>query len=156
MVSRQQPLIYPSQCPSYNGCFAPICPLDASFKLARWYPDEPICQAMAYRRDEWLRAQVKISRNAKDMRMFYTVRMIEAERQVAPDISAPGPEGIIDRRRVGGWLRQWSGCQSTSPGLHPFSNGKSPELGSKERTSPREIVRTPPRPTESFSQPSLI
>lgn len=130
--------------------------MDVSFKLARWYPDEPICQAMAYRRDEWRRAQVKISRNAKDMGTFYTVRMIESERQVYSGITAPAPEDIVDRGRVSGRLWQRSGYQSTSSGQHYFSNEKVSKLGSKERTHPREMVRTPPRPMKSFSQPRLI
>ena len=29
-------------CPAFGlGCSAPICPLDSSFTLAVWYPDEP-------------------------------------------------------------------------------------------------------------------
>ena len=49
-------------CPGFDGCTAPICPLDASFTSAIWCSNEPICQAKKYRRMKWRKNQVKIQR----------------------------------------------------------------------------------------------
>lgn len=48
-------------CPSYDGCSAPICPLD-SRPGAQWFPDEDVCACHLYRKQPWIRVQRKIKR----------------------------------------------------------------------------------------------
>jgi hypothetical protein len=50
----------PTTCPSFEGCKAPICPKDLSFENSIWYPDEPICSSLKFRKDHWRISQRKI------------------------------------------------------------------------------------------------
>lgn len=50
-------------CPSFEGCDAPLCPLDSSLTSRVWYVDEPICNANAQGgKRRWIRKQRLIAR----------------------------------------------------------------------------------------------
>ena len=103
----------PSECPSFEGCKAPLCPEDKSFHLALWFNGEPICQAIAYRRERWRIAQRRIERTAKDKDTCYTVAMLSAIRQVRAGIMGLNPEDVIDTERVRTWIKsRQAGTQS--------------------------------------------
>jgi len=68
-------LICPKQCPSYEGCSAPICPLDPqSLELGIWLPDEPICRSKKYGTAKWIKRQRKIAEKAKNRDFFFTFK----------------------------------------------------------------------------------
>ncbi|MGD0354747.1 MAG: hypothetical protein ABSB31_04810 [Dehalococcoidia bacterium] len=48
-------------CPSWEGCAAPLCPLEP-LTGAQWFPDEDICNTLAYRQTHWIKIQRKIKR----------------------------------------------------------------------------------------------
>lgn len=50
-------------CPKYDTCSAPICPLDpSSLKHCIWYPGEEICTNPRFREDLWIQNQKKITK----------------------------------------------------------------------------------------------
>jgi hypothetical protein len=53
----------PTDCPSFEGCGAPLCPIDPDLKVRVWYIDEPICNANAQGgKRRWIRKQRLIAR----------------------------------------------------------------------------------------------
>lgn len=76
-------------CKQYETCKAPICPLDRSFTLAVWYPAEPICVALKFRRDDWRIAQRKIVKlNSKSqVPGYFDVSMLRQIKQVRRGIT---------------------------------------------------------------------
>ncbi len=111
-MNQQSSMIKPEQCPGYEGCKAPICPLSNTFQKATWFNGESICQARAYRRERWRISQRRIERNAKDRETCFTVAMLSAVRQVRGGMVGLPPEDVIDTERVKAWIRQRSGCAS--------------------------------------------
>ncbi len=107
-MNKQLSHVKPGQCPGFEGCKAPICPLDASFLKATWFPNEPICQGRAYRRERWRKVQVRISRTAKDHETCYTAAMLSAVRQVRGGIMGLNPEDVVNPERLNAWVKQRS------------------------------------------------
>jgi hypothetical protein len=80
------------ECPSYEKCEAPICPLDDSSKdIALWYPDEEICGSMQFRKEKWRIAQRKIAKRAIDRDTYFTKPMLEVATKVTPHI-----KGVVE------------------------------------------------------------
>lgn len=77
-------------CPSYDGCIAPLCPLDGSLPDAIWFSNEPICKARGYQRLHWIKAQKKIARIGADG--YFTHRMLENTRRVGKGIGGIDPD----------------------------------------------------------------
>lgn len=77
-----------TDCPAYDGCKAPICPLDSSFAKAVWYVDEPFCVARKFRRAKWRIVQRKIAKVhlRRPVIGFFTVSALENIRRVAGGI----------------------------------------------------------------------
>ncbi len=70
-------------CPSYEGCSAPLCPLDKnSLKNGLWFPDEPICSNLSERTD-WIRKQRRVARKAKDTTRYFTFRDLSKMQRIS-------------------------------------------------------------------------
>jgi hypothetical protein len=68
------------QCPSFEGCSAPLCPVSPSLDKSIWYPDEAICQrrkSLDFIRPKWVRTQRKVSRKAPTDDRYFTKEMLE-------------------------------------------------------------------------------
>ncbi len=63
-------------CPSYENCDAPLCPLYEFKELSVWYPDEDICNKIG--RPIWVKKQRRIQKRATDRDSHYTIEMLEA------------------------------------------------------------------------------
>ena len=66
-----------ADCTYFDGCSAPICPIDAeSVEYCAWFPDEEICRKIGG--PEWVLRQKKIARKADYSfeRGCFTVRML--------------------------------------------------------------------------------
>jgi len=101
-----------SKCPSFEGCSAPLCPMDDSCKTALWYSDEPICGSYAMRRlYKWIRVQRKIVKKLCTSRTYYTVAMLEITKRVTPKSEGIDPDGYCcetednpDRDPIKAWI----------------------------------------------------
>jgi len=59
-----------SGCPSFEGCKAPLCPMDDSFKNgAIWYGGENVCGSLKFRREHWYRIQKRIKKLSIDYKV---------------------------------------------------------------------------------------
>ena len=86
-----------SSCPGYEGCKAPLCPLDESITEARWYSDEVICNNLAMRRQHrWIRVQRRIVKKCgKAGDTYFTMKMLEATRAVHKSLKGVDPDSHI-------------------------------------------------------------
>ncbi|MGD1118112.1 MAG: hypothetical protein ABR886_01330 [Dehalococcoidales bacterium] len=78
-----------SDCPSFEGCKAPLCPMDDSFKNgAIWYANEDICGALKYRKDKWRVNQRKIAKlNSKyPVTGYFDIDMLKIVKRVGKGI----------------------------------------------------------------------
>ena len=87
-----------ADCKSYEGCNAPVCPLDNSFISAVWYPDEDICPARQYRREKWRINQRKIAKVhlARKVDGCFTVKALSGIKRVAGGLSGINPEAGVN------------------------------------------------------------
>lgn len=51
----------PQDCPSWEICAAPLCPIDCHEK-AQWFPDEDICNSKTIAKPFWVKTQRKIKK----------------------------------------------------------------------------------------------
>lgn len=80
------------QCPSFNSCEAPLCPLHDGLDDAVWYPDEPICGSIKHKQP-WIKKQRKIRKYTTDPdRGYFTVNMLQAITKVQKGIKGINPE----------------------------------------------------------------
>jgi hypothetical protein len=79
-------------CKSYEGCDAPICPMDDATKnIATWFADEEICGSLQFRKEKWRISQRRIAKRATDRDSYYTMAMLNAIDQVRTGI-----KGVVE------------------------------------------------------------
>jgi hypothetical protein len=60
-----------SKCPSFEGCKAPLCPMDDFFKNgAIWFTDEDICISLKFRKEHWYKIQKRIKKLSTDYKVL--------------------------------------------------------------------------------------
>jgi len=66
------------ECPYFELCDAPICPLDEHKGNSIWYSDEAICKNPEYSSLEFIKTQKKISKVNKkhNIQGFFTFKML--------------------------------------------------------------------------------
>lgn len=85
-------------CIRFEGCTAPICPLDESFTKAVWYPDEDICMVRTYRREHWRIIQRKIKKvndTKNTVEGFFPLMLLENIHRVSSKV-----KGLTERQGV--------------------------------------------------------
>jgi len=92
------------QCPRYEGCDAPLCPLADDLDLITWFPDEPVCPMRKYARLPWLKKQRRIqSLGSTNAEGFFTVAMLETISKVRKGLVGAAPDnGLVAEAR---WLQ---------------------------------------------------
>ena len=67
------------ECPYFDSCNAPICPLDENKGKAIWYSDEAICKNRDFSDLEYIKTQKKISKLNKKYAVngFFTLKMLD-------------------------------------------------------------------------------
>jgi len=95
-------------CPSYEGCEAPLCPLDTnSLPHAIWYVDEPVCPSLKYRQHFVLMQKKIVKHRAKASKQndigYFTVKMLNSIKSVSPNIKGIVPES---KQTPNGWIRK--------------------------------------------------
>ncbi len=80
-----------TNCPSYQKCSAPICPLDSTtIDKAIWFPSEDICHIRNTL--QWVKTQRKISKVKAPTDRYFTLAMLESINRVQKGISGISPE----------------------------------------------------------------
>lgn len=95
-------------CQSYEGCSAPICPLDSSFNYAIWYPDELICvkRELSPEIRKIVRTQKKISRRAKNSDLYYTLDALKSIKRVSTHIRGRNSDNTYKPSVLNGLILQ--------------------------------------------------
>jgi len=81
----------PEDCPSYESCSAPICPLNSPEKYI-WYPDEEVCRSTLQSNVDWIRTQKKIAKRAKDNTKYFTFQMLNLNRTIMTGVAGLDPD----------------------------------------------------------------
>ncbi len=82
------------ECPYWNGCNAPMCPLlsEEELKKVIWYPDEDICKRKDFQKLLWIRNQKKIKKRAKDVDHYFTFDMLNRDMRISKGIHGLDPD----------------------------------------------------------------
>lgn len=81
----------PDNCPGFEGCDAPLCPLASELERCIWYPDEAICQRRDMRFD-WVRKQKLIAKRHSSVDGFFTVGALMSLRRVSKRTKGTDPD----------------------------------------------------------------
>ena len=92
----------PTNCPKYETCGAPLCPLDPGRVEVIWYPDEPVCVARGICNRQFVRRQRRIIRVGADPELYYTYEMLDRRGSVRKGIQGLDPDKDHERQ-----LTQW-------------------------------------------------
>lgn len=92
-----------TQCPRYEGCDAPLCPLADDLRSLTWFPGEPVCPMRKYARLPWLRKQRRIQALRRvNADGYFTVAMLETISKVRNGLAGADPnDGPLAEAR---WL----------------------------------------------------
>ena len=77
------------QC--YEGCDAPLCPLEPDVFKRIWFCDEEVCRKRGLKLD-WLKTQKKIARKAINKLLFFRVADLKKIKNVHKGIRGHNPE----------------------------------------------------------------
>jgi len=88
-------------CSSFEGCKAPICPMDNSFNQAVWYADEDICKSYKYRKEHWRKIQVRVKRvnTITPVDGCFSLYMLEGIKRVMRGIAGKNPNRVSKPRK---------------------------------------------------------
>jgi hypothetical protein len=89
----------PEQCPYFESCGAPICPLDPNKESAVWYPFEKICRNKEFKNLTFIINQKKIAKINKkhEVQGFFTYNMLNRTLKVRIGFSGLNVNKDIDK-----------------------------------------------------------
>jgi len=88
-------------CLGFEGCKAPVCPMDDSFREAVWFAGEDYCQAYKYRRENWRKIQKKIAKvnSLVPVGGYFDLAMLEGILRVRRGIGGASPDKMVGEVR---------------------------------------------------------
>ncbi len=92
-------------CKHYQGCNAPMCPMDEKSLRCIWYPDEEICMSSAYGNLIWIKAQKKIVKALAQTNRYFTLKMLEANCVIRKGIIGLDPNND-EKPQLQRWLKE--------------------------------------------------
>jgi hypothetical protein len=86
------------ECPYFDLCNAPICPLDENKEKAIWYSDEAICKNRDFSDLEFIKTQKKIVKVNKthSVNGYFTLKMLDQKIIVRSGIQGINEDTLID------------------------------------------------------------
>ena len=96
-----QEKVKPEDCPKWDSCSAPICPLEDKIKNLNyiWYPDEEICPK---HKNQFIKTQKKIKKKARDLDKYFNLEMLNRN-----FIVGAGIVGLNPYEEEGPQLKRW-------------------------------------------------
>jgi len=99
----------PRDCPRFDECDAPLCPMDEDRAKRTWFPDEPICDRGGMGTTRFVKIQKRIAKAVVLTDTFFTVPMLEAVGGVKAGIAGLDPDSNADRQhREREWIKKHS------------------------------------------------
>ena len=89
------------ECPYFDTCNAPICPLDENKEKAIWYSDEAICKNRDFSNLDFIKTQKKISKLNKKHSVygFFTFKMLNRSLIVKKGLEGLNEESDFNKLR---------------------------------------------------------
>lgn len=104
-------------CPQYDTCSAPLCPLDlASLHGAVWYANEEVCRkSHGGPAPQFIRVQRRIARlKEPETRGYFTYAMLDAVGKVTRGTTGLDVDGIGDKAtQERNWIGRRKKCKAT-------------------------------------------
>ena len=86
-----------TNCQKYDGCSAPICPLDkSSITDGVWYADEEICQLRKFQQLPWIKKQKLVVKAGASVDKYFTVEMLLAKKQIRKGVEGINPDQPLE------------------------------------------------------------
>ena len=87
-------------CIRFEDCSAPICPLQQNTTDSGiWYPGEEICVAKKFQTLPWIKKQKAIAKVEAPTDRYFTVKMLEAIKQVRRGIEGISPDQPLEQAK---------------------------------------------------------
>ena len=105
-------------CPYFEKCNAPLCPMDPNKEIPVWYPDEEICRNIEFRDKDLIITQKKIARlnRRHEVQGIFTFNMLNRPLIIRKGISGLNEdlslEGIA--KSEGMWIQKHRGMSRES------------------------------------------
>jgi len=97
----------PRDCPRFDSCDAPLCPLDEDRAKRTWFPDEPICDRAGMGTTRFVKIQRRIAKAVVLTDTFFTVPMLEAVDRIRPETTGLDPDSNANRQhRELEWIKK--------------------------------------------------
>jgi len=107
----------PENCPKFNTCSAPLCPLDPELKKRIWFWDEPICRNPEFKNLRWIKKQKSIQKRRTKSWLNRPITIIDLIRASRPRKLSPE-----ERKRRAEQLQAIRRLAQNSPSEAIFSN----------------------------------
>lgn len=89
--------IGPNDCNFYEGCEAPLCPLNTNLGRSVWFPGEPVCRLKDS--PDWVWKQRRLARlSSIDRSRCFTIRMLTNLTHVTKGIQGINPNQPDEER----------------------------------------------------------
>jgi len=83
-------------CPRFENCSAPLCPLAKNLQNLIWYPDEDICARQDFQSLRWIKKQKAVvkkkARTSAAVDCYFTVEMLTSIKQLRRGIEGINPD----------------------------------------------------------------
>lgn len=86
-------------CPRFEDCSAPLCPLAENLELSIWYSNEHLCSRKVFQNLGWIKRQKAIVKVRAPEDRYFTVEMLEAIKQVRKGIDGISPDQPLEQAR---------------------------------------------------------
>jgi hypothetical protein len=123
------------ECPYFDSCNAPICPLDKNKEKSIWYSDEAICKNRDFSDLEFIKTQKKISKLNKRYSVsgFFTLKMLNRSLIVKKGLEGLNEESDFNKLRKyeQNWILRHKGISNElkTKIIERLSKGKSENEG---------------------------
>ena len=98
------------ECPYFDSCNAPICPLDENKEKAIWYSHEAICKNPEYSDLDFIITQKKITKvnKTRSVKGYFTFKMLNQKIIVRSGIQGINEDTPIESSSIleENWLRK--------------------------------------------------
>jgi hypothetical protein len=127
-------------CPKFEDCSAPLCPLDeSSLKNGVWYPGEEICKARRLQNPDWIRRQKAIVKARAASDKYFTVAMLQAIKQVRRGVEGINPDQPLEKAKEAErkWIAEKKGGRVIAKG-----KGKPKRVIAEEKANLVSVGKT--------------
>ena len=94
------------KCKYFDGCSAPMCPVDSEAVKTVWFADEPVCRPNDV--PDWVKRQRKIAKTCAGTAGCFTLPMLERRCVIGKKISGIDHDGDVAEREEAerNWLEK--------------------------------------------------